>query len=65
MEEEKINLNGLKEAIKLLENRVIIKVEFNVEIEEIGKFKGKMRKYLPNVIRIDLERIEYCKDEEY
>ena len=55
-EEEIKKLSGLKEAIKLLEEGVIQRVEFDMEVKGVGKYRGRMYKSTPHAILIDLEK---------
>ncbi|MCW3140620.1 MAG: hypothetical protein N2V72_00345 [Methanophagales archaeon] len=66
-EEEIIKISGLKEALKLLEERVIQRVEFDMDVKGVGRYKGRMYKGQQNLILIGLEKVqknEYKLDEE-
>lgn len=57
MSEEKIiKFDTLKEAIEFLEKGFVKRVDFDAEVEGVAKYKAKMYKTSPNVIRIDLVR---------
>ena len=56
-EQEFRKINGLREAIKLLEDDVVKRVEFDVEVRGVGKYKGRMYKAPQGLIIIALERV--------
>ena len=58
MEEVVIKLDSLKRGIELLNQHKIQRLEFNVEIENVGKFKGKMYKKSSGGFLIILERVD-------
>jgi len=58
MEEGAIKLDNLKRGIELLNQHKIQRLEFNVEIEDVGKFKGKMYKEPPDGFLISLEKTD-------
>ena len=53
-----IRLDNLKRGIELLNQHKIQRLEFNVEIKNVGKFKGKMYKEPPDGFLISLERVD-------
>ena len=55
-------INGLKEAIKLLEDGVVKRVEFDMEVEGVGQYRGRMYKCTPHAILIDLEKTSSKKE---
>jgi len=56
-EHEFKKINGLKEAIKLLEDGVVKRVEFDFEVRGVGNYKGRMYKAPQNLIIVALERV--------
>jgi len=49
-----VKLDNLREAVEFLERSFGKRVDFDTEISSLGRYRAKMYKVSPRIIRIDL-----------